>query len=199
MQKKEVIYSYKPGDWFERIPLYALCGGGLTAINVDRRFGKTSFVVDAVQRILDLDLLTRINIYCLNRLQAELMEKRLHDELGKDSEDCRIRIFPNPEYVRGIRHDKRGCVNIIDENVCFDTHIRNAIKSELLEEPDTWIFLGTAYTYGHGQTKNAFAGLLEMPFVNSFEVVGKIPDEVISYLPKSDQKAIKERYETYPG
>lgn len=198
--QKNVIYSYEPNDWFDQIPLGALCGGGLTAINVDRRFGKTCFVTEVVKRILEMRLSTSINIYCLNFVQAELMKKRLH-ELGKDSENGHIQIFPNPSVASyaydAMSHNKRGCINIIDEDVCSDTHIRRAIKSELFEGPDTWIFIGTSYEYGCGRTKNAFAGLLEMPFVKSFEIVGKIPDEVMNYLSIRERKAIKERYEVY--
>ena len=201
--KKEVICSYKAGDWFDKIPFANLCDGGITAINVDRRFGKSTFIAQAVKKILAQDMADNIVIDCGYIARAKHMEKSFKEVLGDDykKQYPQIDIIPNEQHVITCCSDKRRTVTFIDEfqsaattrDVCY------IIKSEITADAQTWIILGTSYEGSIDiKEKNPFAGLLEMPFVRSYEVVGRIPEDCLAYYSDEKQQVIKKRQEAFP-
>lgn len=196
--KKEIICSYKPGDWFDRIPLAHLCDGGITAINVDRRFGKSTFVANAAKKILSQDMADIIVVECGGKNRIKLMKTVFKEVFGDNFEKQYPQIEIRPHGNRAL--SKRRTVIFIDEfsYTATDDDIHEILKSELISDAQTWILLDTSY---EGSTdmkdKNPFAGLLEMPFVRTYEVVGRIPEECLAYYSDEQQQAIKKRQEAF--
>ena len=115
--KKEIICSHKAGDWFDRIPLAHLCDSGITAINVDRRFGKTTFVAHAVKKILAQNMADNIIIECGYVSFARYMEQCLKEVLGDDYKERypQIDIRRKEQNLATCYSNKRRTVTFIDE------------------------------------------------------------------------------------
>ena len=202
--KKEVIYTFKAGDWFDKIPFANLCDGGITAINVDRRFGKTTFIANTTKEILSQNIADHINVECGNRSHAKHMEMTFKKVLGNDFKALypQINIRPDGSGCTFEPQDKRRTVTFIDEFMCVatDYEIRKILSSELNADAQTWILLDTSYEASVDlKDKNPFVGLLEMPFVRSYEVVGRIPEECLAYYSDEKQQVIKKRQEVFPA
>ena len=200
--KKKIICSYKAGDWYDRIPFTHFCDGGITAINVDRRFGKTTFIANATKEILSQNIADHINVECGNRSNAKYMEMTFKKVLGNDFKALypQISIRPDGSGCMFEPQDKRRTVTFIDEftHVATDYEMRKILTSELSADAQTWVLLDTSY---EGSTdmkdKNPFAGLLEMPFVRTYEVVGRIPEECLAYFTDEEQQVIKRRQKAF--
>lgn len=202
--EKEVICSYKAGDWFDKIPFANLCDGGVTAINVDRRFGKSTFIANAVEKILSQNMADMITIDCGYPSHAKCMDAALKKKLGDDYHKRypQIEILPNEENMITCFSDRRRTVTFIDEfqHTATDLDVCNILASEIKADASTWVILGTSYEASTGmKKKNPFAGLLEMPFVRSYEIVGRIPEDVIAYYSDEKQQVIKKRQEVLPA
>jgi hypothetical protein len=200
--KKEVILSYEAGDWFDKIPFTNLCDGGITAINVDRRFGKSTFIVNAVKKILLQNMADYINVECGDRNRARYMKMIFKKVLGDNFEALypRISIRPDGSGCTFEPFDKRRTVTFVDEFIFVATEheIRKILASELNADAQTWILLDTSYEASRKlESKNSFAGLLEMPFVRSYEIVGRIPEECLAYYSDEQQQVIEERLKAF--
>lgn len=206
--KKEIICSYKAGDWFDRIPFAHLCDGGITAINVDRRFGKSTFIANAAKKLLSQDMADNINVECGNRSHAKHMTEVFKKVLGNNFEAPypqittvkRINIRPDGSGCTFEPQDKRRTVTFIDEftHVATDYEMRKILTSEFSADAQTWILLDTSYESSIDmEDKNPFVGLLEMPFVRSYEIVGRIPEDVIAYYSNYQKQAIKMRQKAF--
>ena len=201
--KKEVICSYGAGDWFDKIPLANLIDGGITAINVDRRFGKTTFIANAVKKILSQDLADHIVIKCGYIVHAKFMEKTLKEVLGDDykKQYPQIDIVPNEQNTITWCSDKRRTVTFIDEFAIAATtqDVCDILESEITTDAQTWVILGTSYEGSLDiKEKKPFVGLLEMPFVRTFEVVGRIPENCLAYFDEKRKQIVKMRQEVFP-
>jgi len=202
--KKKIICSYKAGDWFDRIPFTHLCDGGITAINVERRFGKSTFIVNTVKKILLKDMADHIIIECGDRSHAKYMKMTFKKALVDNFEALypQISIRPDGSGCTSEPFDKRRKITFIDEFTFAATEreMRKILSSELNADAQTWILLDTSY---EGSTdmkdKNPFVGLLEMPFVRSYEVVGRIPEECLAYYSAEQQQVIKKRQKAFPA
>lgn len=201
--EKEIICSYKAGDWFDKIPLAHLCNGGITAINVDRRFGKSTFIANAAKKILTQNMADIIIVECGDRNRVKLMKAVFREVFGDNFEKQYPQIDIRPygdRILSGI--GKRRTVIFIDEfsYTATDDDIREILKSEFISDAQTWILLDTSY---EGSTnmkcKNPFVGLLEMPFTRSYEIVGRIPEECLAFYSDEQQQVIKKRQEVFPA
>jgi hypothetical protein len=201
--EKQVICSYGAGDWFDKIPLANLIDGGITAINVDRRFGKTTFIANAVKKILSQDMADHIVIKCGYIVHSKFMERTLKEVLGDDykKQYPQIDIVPNEHNMITLCSDKRRTVTFIDEFASAGTtqDVRDILESEITADAQTWVILGTSYEGSLDiREKNPFVGLLEMPFVRTFEVVGRIPENCLVYFDEKRKQIIKMRQEVFP-
>ena len=201
--KKEVICSYGAGDWFDKIPFANLIDGGVTAINVDRRFGKTTFIANAVKKILSKGMADHIVIKCGCIVHTKFMEENLKKVLGDDYKKRypQIDVVPNEQNMITWCSDKRRTVMFIDEFASAATtqDVREILESEITTDAQTWIILGTSYEGSLDiKEKNPFAGLLEMPFVRTFEVVGRIPENCLAYFDEKRKQIVKMRQEVFP-
>jgi hypothetical protein len=201
--EKEIICSYEAGDWFDKIPFANLCDGGVTAINVDRRFGKSTFIANAVEKILSQNMADMITIDCGYLSHAKYMDAAIKERLGDDYHKrySQIEILPNEENIAIGCSDKRRTVTFIDEfqHTATNLDVCNILKSEIDADASTWIILGTSYEASTSmKEKNPFAGLLEMPFVRSYEIVGRIPEDCLAYYSDEKQQVIKKRQEAFP-
>ncbi len=196
--KKEVICSYKAGNWFDKIPFAHLCDGGITAINVDRRYGKTTFIANAAKKILSQDMADIIIVECGNRNRVNLIKTVFREVFGDNFEKQYPQIEIRPHGNRAL--SKRRTVIFIDDFLytATDDDIHEILKSELINDAQTWILLDTSYEASTDmKDKNPFVGLLEMPFVRSYEVVGRIPEDIIAYYSDYQQQAIKMRQKAF--
>lgn len=201
--EKEIICSYKAGDWFDKIPFANLCDGGITAINVDRRFGKTTFIAVAVAKILSQNMADCINVECGDRSHAKHMKMTFQKVLGNNFEALypQVNIRPDDSGCTFEPQDKRRTVTFIDEfmHVATGYDLHKILASEFNADAQTWILLDTSYEVSVNlKDKNPFVGLLEMPFVRSYEIVGRIPEECLAYFNDKQQQVIKIRQEAFP-
>lgn len=199
--EKEIVCSYKAGDWFDRIPLEHLCDSGITAINVDRRFGKSTFIAHAVKKILTQNMADSVIVECGDRNRVNLMKAVFREVFGDNFEKQypQIDIRPHGDRILSGMSKRRTAI-FIDEFPYTATNddIHEILKSKFISDAQTWILLGTSYETSHKlENKNPFAGFLEMPFVRTYEVVGRIPEEYLAYYGDEEQQVIKKRQEAF--
>lgn len=180
--KKEVIESFSPGDWFDKIPPGVLCNSDITAINVDRCYGKTRFIVESIGHILKYDLADYIQIDTGFEIRTKIINKMITEKYGEEFRGKnRIEVFPKKYKLRS--YGGKGVTIFIDDAESQPDIVDDAITGAIRGRGSTYVLLGTSYSESHTKLeKNYFEGLLEMPFVNTYEVIGKLPDDVFDQL-----------------
>lgn len=194
---KNVIHSSKPCDWFEKIPQKCIYRTGITAINCDRRYGKTSFIVYLINKVIDDGILDKISIYVKYISQKIIIEKMINEKIPEEKRNrvvIDIQTSENDSCYIDLTSD---VLHIVDDAECLQTKVESAIYNHYNKYPGTWIILGTSYEGESGIKKSPFKGILEMNFVNTYEVVGKIPEEVKEYLPETKIREIEARQQLF--
>lgn len=191
MDKKTVIETKFIGDWFENIlNKEDFCEPGITAINGTRQCGKTTFILHALNAIIENELADVVYIHVANLHSKMLLEEDLEEMAA--SEEFYVHDFvkygvrvindADPASRHGLYALNPGLrvVHIVD-----DSNYSQDIVLEALTHPDecAWILLGSNDdAHNKLSSKDVFAGIIEMPFVDSYEIVKKVPEVLLQNL-----------------
>ena len=179
---KTYIMSYNPCDWFAGISDYIFKEDVTTVINVDRRFGKTSFIKYCILKLAAYGCKRKIAIhFASDFLLRSFMEKiEACDLNGIDlyliDSSAQPRYFP-----KGIAYDD-NCIHFVDD---AENHLTKLLAYDFdgdcipRKNHSTYIILGTDYD-ADVTSNNLYNSVKENSHVYTYEIVGSYSEKILN-------------------